>query len=79
METIFPPVRRENLESGRRAGGRAGVGRERDRNKEGKLMIPLIHRDDFAVVVILAALKKQFLNCYATKNFYDGNFDWVEG
>lgn len=55
METIFPPVRRENLESsrqaGRRVGGRSGVGRERDRNKEEKLTIPHIHRDDLAVVI----------------------------
>lgn len=34
-----------------REGGLAGVGRERDGNKEEKLMIPHIYRDDLAVVV----------------------------
>lgn len=42
------------------AGGLAGVGRERDRNKEGKLMIPHIHRDDLAVVVVAGGFEKAF-------------------
>lgn len=55
----FPP-RAKGKPGEWRAGGWSGVGRERDRNKEGKLMIPHIHRDDLAVVVVAGGFKEAF-------------------
>lgn len=52
MKTIFPYTRAKAKPGEWRSGWSGGRERDGDRNKEGKLMIPHIHRDDLAVVVV---------------------------